>query len=150
MIIAGVLFGTWLGGLYSTIGATIGAVAAFLLGRHAARHQVERLLGHRYHSMLDYYKKYEAHSFKFVVVTVIAPFLPFRPFNYLMGLTSMPLRNFAFATAIGLLPVMLVYAYIGDTAVSLKFDMKTTLLLLGVLAASVYLWYELKKEREEN
>ena len=44
-VLAGVLFGPWLGTLYSLTGATLGATLAFLTARHLIAERIEEKLG---------------------------------------------------------------------------------------------------------
>lgn len=107
----GAVFGVWFGTLYNWLGATIGAVLAFLLARTLGRDGIRRLLGDRLDS-LD--KATANHGFQGILTLRLIPVVPFNALNLGSGLTSVPLRSYALATAIGILPGTAIYTFFAD------------------------------------
>ena len=109
----GVLFGLLRGSIYVSIGATIGATAAFLIGRYLARDWVRRQLeGNRKFAAID--KAVGREGWKMVLLTRLSPVFPFNLLNYAFGLTAVTLRDYFFATWIGILPGTVLYVYLGS------------------------------------
>lgn len=113
-VAAGALFGIVRGTAYALIGATGGAVAAFLISRHAARPQVERRIGGdpRF-DRLD--RAVGREGLKVVFLLRLSPIFPFTLLNYALGLTRVRLAHYAIASA-GMLPGTLLYVYYGKLA----------------------------------
>lgn len=113
-IAAGALFGIAEGTVYALLGATLGAVAAFLVSRHAARRQVERRIGAdpRF-ERLD--RAVGRAGLKVVFLLRLSPIFPFTLLNYALGLTRVRLPHYVVAS-IGMLPGTLLYTYYGKLA----------------------------------
>lgn len=112
---AGVAFGVVTGSILVSIGATLGASAAFLVGRYLARDWVRRKIGHR-PAFVAIDKAVAEEGWKIVFLTRLAPVFPFFLLNYAYGLTRVPLRQYILATWIGILPGSTLFVYIGSLA----------------------------------
>jgi uncharacterized membrane protein YdjX (TVP38/TMEM64 family) len=112
---AGVAFGVLTGSILVSIGATLGASAAFLVGRHLARDWVRCKLGQR-PAFIAIDKAVAEEGWKIVFLTRLAPVFPFFLLNYAYGLTRVPLRHYVLATWIGILPGSVLFVYIGSLA----------------------------------
>ncbi len=109
----GVIFGVVRGSIYVSIAATLGATAAFLVGRYLARDWVsEKLEGNAKFRAIDEAVGREA--WKIVILTRLSPVFPFNLLNYAYGLTSVSLRDYFFASWIGMIPATILYVYIGS------------------------------------
>lgn len=106
----GFLYGTALATLYVNLGATAGAVLAFL----AARYLLGRQLQDKYRQQLDRFnREMEASGSRYLLTLRLIPIFPFFLINFLAGLTRVPLRTFAWTTALGIIPGTAVFAYAG-------------------------------------
>jgi uncharacterized membrane protein YdjX (TVP38/TMEM64 family) len=111
---AGVLFGIGWGTLYVFVGATLGATAAFLVGRYLARNWVSKKIdGNQNFRAID--RAVADEGFKIVLLTRLSPIFPFNLLNYAFGITGVSLRDY-FLASIGMLPGTLMYVYIGSLA----------------------------------
>jgi uncharacterized membrane protein YdjX (TVP38/TMEM64 family) len=110
---AGVVFGLLRGAILVSIGATIGAIAAFLIGRYFARDWVRgQLEGNPKFAAID--NAVGREGWKIVLLTRLSPVFPFNLLNYAFGLTAVTLRDYALATWIGITPGTVLYVYIGS------------------------------------
>lgn len=115
---AGFLFGVLKGTIVVSIGSTVGACAAFLVGRTLARPWVERRVADS--------PKFRAidravgrAGFKIVLLTRLSPIFPFNLLNYGYGLTRVSFRHYAAASWIGMIPATIMVVYLGAAAESL-------------------------------
>jgi uncharacterized membrane protein YdjX (TVP38/TMEM64 family) len=104
----GLLFGTLMGGTYIVIGATIGAIGAFLVSRFAGREAVERFVAGGLLERFD--RSVSGAGLSAVLFTRLVPLFPFNVVNFAWGLTSVRLRDYAIGTAVGIVPAAFVYA----------------------------------------
>lgn len=112
---AGAIFGLVPGTLYTLIGATTGALLAFLIARYLARGAVERRLGSSPRlAAVD--RAVEHEGGKVVFLLRLSPVFPFNALNYALGLTSVRFRHYALASAIGMVPGTFMYVYTGYAA----------------------------------
>jgi uncharacterized membrane protein YdjX (TVP38/TMEM64 family) len=109
---AGMVFDVLTGTILVSIGATLGASAAFLVGRYLARDWVRRKLGHR-PAFMAIDKAVAEEGWKIVFLTRLAPVFPFFLMNYAYGLTRVPFRHYVLATWIGILPGSTLFVYFG-------------------------------------
>lgn len=114
---AGAIFGLVYGTLYAFAGATLGAAAAFLIARYAARGAIERkLAGNRRFEAID--RAVSKEGFKIVALLRLSPVFPFNLLNYSLGLTKVRFVDYLLAS-FAMLPGTLLYVYYGHAAGSL-------------------------------
>ena len=115
MMLGGLLFGLLPGALFALFGITAGAFGAFLAGRTLGRSWVEKRMGDSLKlQALD--EAVNAQSFYIVFLTRCAIVLPFNVLNYAFGLTRVTPATYVAATALGMLPAVLLYVYLGTLA----------------------------------
>jgi uncharacterized membrane protein YdjX (TVP38/TMEM64 family) len=107
----GFLFGTLLGSVLSVTGATIGAVAIFLVARTALGSSLRDRAG-------PWLKRMEAgfreDAFSYLLVLRLIPLFPFWLVNLVPAVLGVRLPTFALATLIGIIPGSLVYTSVGN------------------------------------
>jgi len=109
---AGPVFGLLKGFLYVSIGSTLGATCAFLVGRYFARDWVaSRVEENEKFSAID--QAVGREGWKIVGLTRLSPVFPFNILNYAFGLTSVSLRDYFLASWIGMVPGTVMYVYLG-------------------------------------
>lgn len=115
---AGAVWGVALGVPLVSLASTLGATAAFLLGRHLARDWVAgRIEGNPRFLSMDAAVARE--GWKIVALTRLSPLFPFNLLNYVLGLTRVSLRDYVTASWLGMLPGTVMYVYLGSLAGSL-------------------------------
>ncbi|NBB14611.1 TVP38/TMEM64 family protein [Caulobacter sp. SLTY] len=109
----GFLFGTWIGGSATVVGATIGAILVFLVVRTSLgavlRARAERS-GGALKSAMD---GISAGAFGYILTLRLIPLAPFWLVNVASALAHAPLRSYALATLIGIIPATFIYSSIG-------------------------------------
>lgn len=111
---AGVIFGVIWGSLYVFIGATLGAVAAFLVGRYVARGWVkEKISSYKKFANID--QAVSKEGLKIVFLIRLSPLFPFNLLNYALGVTSVSLKDY-FLASFGMIPGTIMYVYLGHLA----------------------------------
>jgi uncharacterized membrane protein YdjX (TVP38/TMEM64 family) len=135
---AGALFGVVRGTILVSIASTLGATAAFLVGRYLARDWVARKIGgNDKFAAID--KAVGKEGWKIVGLTRLSPIFPFNLLNYAYGLTNVRLRDYVLASWIGMMPGTVMYVYVGSLA-RLGVDAaeastaRTTLRIVGLVA----------------
>ncbi|MCU0516945.1 MAG: TVP38/TMEM64 family protein [Oscillatoria sp. Prado101] len=110
---AGAIFGVIWGSVCVSIASTFGATAAFLVGRYLARGWVEkRIAGNDKFKAIDAAVARE--GWKIVALTRLSPIFPFNLLNYAFGVTQVGLRDYFFASWIGMMPGTVMYVYLGS------------------------------------
>ena len=111
MVAAGLVYGIPAGFAVAWISATLGCTASFLCARYLIRGHVEHaLVRNRKFAAID--AAIGEHGWKVVGLSRLSP-VPFNLSNYLYGVTAVRLWPYVFATALGMLPRMLLYVYLG-------------------------------------
>ena len=100
--LGGYLFGEWLGLLYSTIGLTVGSVAAFGIGRWLGERYVRNLVSKETWAKLGFIVEAEGAILCFILYLI--PGLPKDIVCYLFGISPMPLWVFAVVSGLGRIP----------------------------------------------
>ncbi len=116
-IFGGFLFGWLLGGILVAIAATLGATAIFLAARSAFGDVLRARVKGRAAQLAD---GFERDAFGYLLALRLAPVVPFFVLNIAPALFKVPLRTYVGATAIGILPGVFAYSYLGrglDSAV---------------------------------
>ncbi len=112
---AGALFGVGWGSVWVSAGSTLGATAAFLVGRYFARGWVAKKIdGNAAFAAID--RAVATEGWKIVGLTRLSPAFPFSLLNYAFGLTRVSLRDYVLASWIGMMPGTVMYVYLGSLA----------------------------------
>ncbi len=113
-MLAGALYGTWLGTLLVFIGACIGAEVAFLLGRTFLRNWVQQRLNAM--PKLQIVQKAVSQSgLKLVFLTRLSPAFPFSLLNFVYGLTEVSVLDYSIGL-LGILPGTILFCGLGEIA----------------------------------
>ena len=115
-LVGGAVFGFWWGALLNLLGANLGASAAFWVARLLGREGLHALLGGRLSGGLD--RLAHQAGFAWLLRLRLIPIVPFNLLNFASGLTALPWRTYAAATAIGVIPATLVYTFFADALLS--------------------------------
>ncbi|MCE2699571.1 MAG: TVP38/TMEM64 family protein [Nostocales cyanobacterium LE14-WE4] len=109
---AGVIFGVIWGSLYVFIGATLGAIAAFLGGRYLAQGWVkEKISSYKKFAIID--KAVSKEGLKIVLLVRLSPLFPFNLLNYAFGITSVSFQDYLIGS-VGMIPGTIMYVYFGS------------------------------------
>ena len=107
----GFLFGTVLGTLYSSIGATVGALLFFILIRHSLGASIQK----RYKNQLARFNaRVKKYGTSYIIAIRFIAFIPFFIQNIMIGLTKISLLKYSWTTIVGIVPGSFVYAYAGQ------------------------------------
>lgn len=110
---SGFLFGPLIGGAATVVGATIGAILAYLAARSALgaglRRRAERSDG----ALQRLATGFGRDAFSYVLTARLIPLFPFWLVNVAAGLAAAPVGPYIAATALGAIPTSLIYAGIG-------------------------------------
>jgi uncharacterized membrane protein YdjX (TVP38/TMEM64 family) len=111
---AGALFGVLHGTIFVLIGATLGALGAFLIARYLARDWVmQRVSRDPRFAAID--RAIAEQGRKVVFLLRLSPVIPFNVLNYALGLTKVRITDFLIAS-VGMIPGTLLYVYTGNLA----------------------------------
>jgi uncharacterized membrane protein YdjX (TVP38/TMEM64 family) len=112
---AGAIYGVARGAALVSLSSTLGATAAFLVGRYLARGWVaRRVAGNARFEAID--SAVGREGWKIVALTRLSPVFPFNLLNYAYGLTRVSLRDYVLASWVGMFPGTLLFVYIGSLA----------------------------------
>src|SRR5437016_6586228 len=110
---AGAVFGVALGSVCVSISATLGATAAFLVGRYLARDAIARKI-EKNEKFATIDRAVADEGWKIVLLTRLSPVFPFTLLNYAFGLTRVKLSHYVLASWIGMMPATVMYVYLGS------------------------------------
>jgi uncharacterized membrane protein YdjX (TVP38/TMEM64 family) len=157
---AGFAFGLPAGFFVAWIGSTIGASAAFLVGRYAARERVARAIASRGPRYAAIDRAIGEKGARIVFLLRLSPLVPFVVSNYFYGLTAIPFGPYVLASAAGMAPLTFLYVSLGAAARQVVGDpsgpagaWKWTLIAAGIvvtLAATLYARTIVKRAVEEG
>lgn len=115
LMVAGYLFGLPHGVPLSVLAATCGAHAAFVAGHSLARPLVTKRLG-RYPRLLALDAGLRERALIVVALLRLSLLVPFAVMNYTLSLTAIRPRDYFFGTALGMIPAVCLYTYLGSLA----------------------------------
>ena len=129
-----VAFGPWFGFLYSWIATVVSAAVTYWLGRGPTARALERFGGGAAERLQRFVGR-NAFSASFIIRNV--PSAPFIVVNMAAGVTPMRMRDFAFGTAIGIVPKIVLTAFAGNSIVQvLKGEGGAHLLWLALIVVA--------------
>lgn len=108
----GFIFGRWIGSALVVTAATVGAVIVFLAARYIIADFARRKLG-TLGARIN--AGFTEHAFSYMLFLRLVPVFPFFLVNLAPAFTSIPLRTYALATFIGIIPGTFVFVNLGQT-----------------------------------
>ena len=135
--IGGYLFGIPLGLLYSTLGLTLGSLAAFLLGRLLEKRFVTRVVSPETMQRFDFLMERQGALVAFILFLI--PGVPKDYLSFILGLSPMDLWVFLVICTVGRLPGTLMLTLQG--AQVYKGNYWISLILVGICVALAALTY---------
>lgn len=128
-----------IGGTAVFFGAWIGSNFAMLLARYLFREQAIKL-SKRYALFQAIDHAMAINGLKFTFLMRLCPIIPYNAYNYILGVTSVSLRDFAIG-GFGMIPGAFVYVFIGTTlgsvneAINGDFENGVTFLILLIVGS---------------
>ncbi len=129
---AGAAYGPFWGAVYVLIGAEVGAIISFLIGRALGRDVLSRWLK----TDITFCEQCsDHHLIGLMIVARLVPVFSFDIVSYGAGLTKMSLKAFALATFVGMAPPTFALTYLGSAVMTVQWP----LILAGGLLVVVFL-----------
>ncbi|HYO46999.1 MAG TPA: TVP38/TMEM64 family protein [Gemmatimonadota bacterium] len=131
-----------------SLGSTLGATAAFLVGRRLGRDWVRARIGSR-GAFRGIDEAVEREGFKVVLLLRLSPLVPYNALNYALAVTGVGLRDYVLGSWIGMLPGTVLYVWLGAGARSLATVVTGSgersaawfaLFITGLVATAVAVW----------
>ena len=140
----GFLFGRWTGTLLVVVAATVGATIVFVAARYVFADAARKRLG-EFGARIN--AGFTANAFRYMLFLRLVPVFPFFLVNLAPALSSIPVRTFALATLIGIIPASFVFVNLGETLSRIdslqglvSVETLGALALLGLLALLSIVW----------
>lgn len=156
----GAVFGIREGVFLSFLGANTGANLAFLVSRYVGRSKLETLIQPGSGGTLSRLDALiRSKGWRGLFLLRVFPVIPFNVVNYGSGLSALRWREFAIVTAVGFVPVIVVYTLLADAlldgAQGALREAALQLLVAGTLMAllaflPIFLGWTGKGDNEEN
>ena len=137
-ILGGYLFGLGLGFLYSTMGLTLGTLAAFWIGRWLGAPVVRRYVAGQVWERLGFIVEAEGAILAFIIY--LFPGFPKDIVSYLFGLSPMPVWVFALVSTLGRMPGTWILSAQGSKTAAGQY-IQLALLTALVVAVAIPLYY---------
>ncbi len=115
MMIGGFVFGFLPGLIFAAIAIPLGAQCAFEFGRWVARPWIRRKVAdNRRMQLIE--GALQERPILIIILTRLSLIIPFNLLNYVYGATSVRAGSHLLATAVGMLPAVALFAYLGTLA----------------------------------
>lgn len=145
----GFLFGL-IAVVYVNIGATTGAVGAFLVARYLLGSYFQERYAHK---LQRFNRELQDNGPSYLLTLRLIPIFPFFLINVAAGLTTISLHTFAWTTAVGIIPGSFLFVFAGRQLETiskpsdiLSYKMLIVLLVLAALALLPVLANKFKKK----
>lgn len=129
----GFLFGTLAGGLYTVVGATLGAAALFLAAKSSIG---DYLLARAGDGVKRMQAGFAENAMSYMFVLRLVPLFPFFLVNLAPAFLGVPLRIYLIATFFGIMPATFVFALAGS-GIGTLLDQGGALSLAGVMTPEI-------------
>ena len=113
-VAAGALFGSVVGGVLAWMGSLLGASAGYWLARTVGHREVSRWV--KRYKRVDAAVE-QARNFSGMLRLRLVPVLPIGIVNFVGGLARAPFVAYIAATALGIIPSVIIYSYFADSLV---------------------------------
>ena len=150
-LLAGFLYGSYVGSIVVFISASIGASAAFFLSKSLFAKTLKTVI-RRYPKLTVMEQVVQRGGLKLIFLARLSPIFPFSILNYFYGLNNIKFQDFALGL-IGIIPGTFLYCSIGSLAKSLN-DLKSVqsnniyITILSIASTLLVLYFSAKYSKE--
>lgn len=142
-VIAGALWGKWLGLIFSIFAAFFSSCTTFWLSRWLLKDRIYRFLSKRYTKVDWFLAQTQKHGWKFVASVQLNPAAPGSTLGYLFGLTGIRFSVYAFFLIVFMLPLQWLLVYFGDSCSSSLLGTTSWMMaLLMLILTMAYIFYQ--------
>lgn len=144
---AGLVFGPWLGIVFTIIGENLSAVFAFLLARWFGRQAVA---AHEHDLARRWDERLRRNGLVAVMIMRLI-YIPFDVVNFGCGLTAISLRDFTLGTFIGVLPSIIAFVLLGGAGaagVGRRLDVLILSIVFFFFGLILARWLHRREERK--
>ena len=127
-ILAGLLFGPWLGTLVCSLATTIGAMIAFLLGRFFLKESIEPLVSKNKYLKKWLFDETGSNEIFILMITRLVPLFPYNLQNFAYGVTDIKFSTYSICSLIFMLPGTAMYT-VGTAGLA---DKENRILYIGI------------------
>lgn len=141
----GLIFGFTIGSVYIIVGALCGGSLSFFLARWYGKKMHEKLSNEK---LIHFHRSVQSHGFLMILLLRLVPLVPFNIISYSAGFSTIRYRDFFFATFLGMMPGVFVYANIGAKTLAFgtaDFWMSIALMVLLVIVSMLLRGYVQKR-----
>jgi uncharacterized membrane protein YdjX (TVP38/TMEM64 family) len=114
----GPVAGVCLGSLIVFIGASLGSIAAFLIGRYLFESLVKSWV-EKYEKFAAIQRVTQTKGLRLMFLLRLSPIIPYNLLNYAMGLTTVTLRDYIIA-CVGMIPGVIAFVFLGTTITTIS------------------------------
>lgn len=144
MVVSVLAYGPVWGSLIILAGIYAASTTGYGIGRYFGPSLVEKLLGHKTEQKISSFV--DDYGFWAVVVTRLSPFLSNDAISFVGGMLCMRYWRFIGATVLGITPLTLFIAYLGEDNHRLKTGLLWTSVVSIVLFAA-YVWWDRRRRK---
>ena len=111
LLIAGFIFGKWIGSFYAIIGLTVGATLLYIFANYFLKDFIEENFSKKFSNLKEKFKKNE---FNFFLIYRFVGGIPFAISNILPTIFNIKLKNFFFGSLFGMYPQVFIWVSLGS------------------------------------
>ena len=127
-ILAGLLFGPWLGTLACSVATTIGAVIAFVVGRFFLQDSIKPMVIKNKHLKKWLFDQSGKNQLFVLMITRLVPVFPYNLQNFAYGITDIKFSTYTIGSLIFMLPGTAMYT-VGTAGLA---DKENRVLYIGI------------------
>lgn len=136
------MYGPFWGGLLCLVGVFLASVFAYVIGDTLGDFTLDKIIGRKSEEKLENFL--HRYGFFTVVVFRLSPFLSNDAVSFVAGLVEMPFWKFIAATMIGITPLTILLAWIGENDDRLEIGM-IIVGIISVLGLAFYIFVDKRK-----
>ncbi len=144
IVVTVVAFGPLWGGVLSVMGIGLAASVAYGLGLALSELTLRRMLGEKAERLMRGYL--DRYGFWVVVIFRLAPFLSNDIISYVAGLTAMAYRSFIVATILGITPLIVLIAILGESNERLRNGF-LVVSIVSLIGFAIYIWWNQRQRQ---
>ena len=111
LLLAGFIFGKWIGSIYAVIGLSIGATLLYMFANYFLKDLIEEKFSKKFSNLKEKFKK---HEFNFFLIYRFIGGIPFALSNILPTIFNLKIKNFFFGSLIGMYPQFFIWVALGS------------------------------------